>query len=56
MAVVAVKAVATAVKAIATVEKASMGSITTTATVVADAITKKPTLKEHKPTSQTLPQ
>ena len=54
--VVAVKAVATAVKAIATVEKASMGSITTTATAVADAITKKPTLKEHKPTSQTLPQ
>lgn len=56
MAVVAVKAIATAVEAIATVEKASMGSITTTATAVADAITKKPTLKEHKPTSQTLPQ
>lgn len=56
MAVVAVKAVATVVKVNATVEKASMGSITTTATAVADAITKKPTLKEHKPTSQTLPQ
>lgn len=56
MAVVAVKAVATVVKVNATVVKASMGSITTMATAVADAITKKPTLTEHKPTSQTLPQ